>query len=612
MSDLPSPYSIIIGTIISLYSDINSPIYSSCSSSIWSLKLSRLIQQSVQREEEGGLFSSSAALRCDCPCDETNNPASDANDDEKPIVDNFLDGDWMARLDGFLDDLFLGRSGSGILDSNKICAPGSNNSNSIHNINASSAMKTGRSLLRPWTSQSAAASLRIHPTLSSLLDSIDDAFYHCSSNNRIISRPKLSNNGNKRRRSPPSIALLSKLQSSSKSIDALINLVDEWHALLDGCHHHNSNNNNTEIVVSVDAESTFGIHLRKLCLGMEEIPFESMSRLWLALRREISLEVMAQQVDDEEEVLAARGPIIDWLPSSPQIERLLRRTCLHPNLVSYILHYQQCHSNAASQRNEGEGRKKNNNNHHADDDDDDTIRLTTTIIHQLQQTHPECPSISFFLFLLSLIKGQRCQALESLHRYFDYAMIHERKERAERAVMLQLGGGGAAAGSYGGGVNNNNVDAMTMMRTTGIGGITTIASGMGGITGGMTGGVMNGVVASATTGGGGRGVGGSGNNSNINNSSDAKIYKESNVMEYAAILLAQMQSRFGFTRLSIQAAEEAVRVAQQSGDDECVSFANAWLAVTSSSIGVGGKRRGGLVKKSTSGNGACCCPTLQG
>ena len=234
----------------------------------------------------------------------------------------------------------------------------------------------------------------------------------------------------------------------------------------------------------------------------------------------------------------------DWLLSSPQIERLLRRTCLHPNLETYL-------------------RQERN--------------TTTVIMEELQQTHPECPSISFFLFLSSLAKGERRQALESLHRYFDYAMIHERKERAERAVMLQLSGGGGSSSTGGG--NNNNADAA--MRTSGMGGITTMASGMGGITGGMTGGAMTGVIANSA---GGRG----GNNTT---QSDAKIYKESNVMEYAAVLLAQMHYRFGFSRLSLQATEEAVRVAQQSGDDECVSFANGWLALTSSSIGVGGRAK---------------------
>ena len=48
---------------------------------------------------------------------------------------------------------------------------------------------------------------------------------------------------------------------------------------------------------------------------------------------------------------------------------------------------------------------------------------------------------------------------------------------------------------------------------------------------------------------------------------------------------------------SLQATEEAIRVAQQSGDAECVCFANIWLALVSSSLGSilcgVGKSRGG-------------------
>ena len=59
-------------------------------------------------------------------------------------------------------------------------------------------------------------------------------------------------------------------------------------------------------------------------------------------------------------------------------------------------------------------------------------------------------------------------------------------------------------------------------------------------------------------------------------------------MQYAAILLAQTYHRFGYTRLSLQATEEAIRVAQQSGDGECVAFANGWLALAGNSLGNGG------------------------
>ncbi len=571
MAELPSPHSIAIGTLIALYSDVNSPLFTThdnrhVSAVQWQLELSRLIQQLVMREEDG-LF---AFL-----------PPSGKNGDHGEDPKDVIDFDRhsathdLDMTDDFLKDLLLDSS---LSDFSKLSHCNNNNksndrkrsSTSEDDIRMSSSLRFHASCTDQPAQQSSGeaarpCSFRIQ-TLSSLLDRIDDAFY-------TLSRSFGSGAGSSSHHSPqaarssPSIALMAKLQTASSSIDDLMNLLDEWHALLDGSHIGYplpgvKAPSSVTKTVGIDGESAFGIHLRKLCLGMEEIPFEAMSRLWMAFKSEVEDEAtssfglttrrvnkrsssnMSEQLITTTTNTANNTP--DWLPSSPQIERLLRRTCLHPNLETYLRQERS------------------------------TI---TSIMEELEQTHPECPSISFFLFLSSLAKGERTQALESLHRYFDYAMIHERKERAERAVMLQLSGG-TSGNSAGGNTNSNAVDAAAM-RTSGMGGITTMASGMGGITGGMTGGVMNGMLANNAH-SGGRG-----------NNQDAKIYKESNVMEYAAVLLAQMHYRFGFSRLSLQATEEAVRVAQQSGDDECVSFANGWLALTSSSIGVGGR-----VKKS--------------
>ena len=57
-------------------------------------------------------------------------------------------------------------------------------------------------------------------------------------------------------------------------------------------------------------------------------------------------------------------------------------------------------------------------------------------------------------------------------------MIHERKECAERTLMLQQSGG--ADGTMGGGAGGVGVGGSGVMMTT-------MGSGMGGITGGMTG-----------------------------------------------------------------------------------------------------------------------------
>ena len=543
MAELPSPHSIAIGTLISLYADANSPIFvydnfisdeensdqhrhDVIPAVRWQLELSRLIQKLVMREEDG-LF---ALL----PSNENDNPAAAGYNLKDP--NDVIEFDRYSRhdldmnvTDDFLNDI-LGSSFE---------LPQYEQKGMIKGMAKIQDYETQKH--HPEESDKGAPSpLRIQ-TLSSLFDSIDDAFYN------------LSNGAIGKSRSPPSKALLSRLQMASSSIDDLINLLDEWHALLDGSHigypmpgvKPSSSNTKT---VGVDGESTFGVLLRKLCLGLEEIPFEAMSRLWMAFKGEVDDEAasgLARNIhSNQQQRQMINNNVQEWLPSSPQIERLIRRTCLDPNLETYL-------------------RKEPSH--------------ITAIMEELQETHPECPSISFFLFLSSLFKGERTQALENLHRYFDYAMINERRERAERAVMLQLSGGPSSVG--GNSTNNNGGDAA--MRTTGMGGITNMASGMGGITGGMTGGVMNGMINNNAAGGGGRG----GNNAQ----SDAKIYKESNVMEYAAILLAQMHYRFGFSRLSLQATEEAVRVAQQSGDDECVSFANGWLALASSSIGVGGR-----------------------
>lgn len=624
MAELPNPHTIAIGALIALYADRNSPLFDTSSLlrkfaapakgnknnyqltttekhyGLLYLELSRLIQQLVMREEEDGLF---ALLDTTNDSSETAGPVDDNNaDDPIDVIEfdmyNTTHHNHDEKLtDDFLNDLLLGTplSLSSQEENARLGLPPQKETtqptdDTLHN--------NGGVVRKQPSSSSSSQAFRLH-TLTSVLDSIDNAWNlvraKASKDNSYLMQLRRKN-----KRSPPSKALLGKLQIASASIDDLMNLLDEWHALLDGTHKAYWNAaKNSEVpgtaggaTVSIDGESTFGVHLRKLCLSMEELPFEAVSRLWMALRSELDMlsHTEDEQEEEEEEEInhsgdinnsSSRGNQImsntpEWLPSTPQIERLLRRTCLHPNLESgYLLplqNHHHHHNTSSSTTTTAKG-------------EDKTI-IISSIIQELQQTHPECPSISFFQFLSCLANGERSLALENLHRYFDYAMIHERKERAERAVMLQLGSGGGGVGG------NSSGGAGGTMRTTtsGMGGITTMTSGMGGITGGMTGGVMHGRITA-----GGAGAGGPGNN-NSSSATDAKIYKESNVMEYAAVLLAQMHYRFGFSRLALQATEEAVRVAQQSGDDECVSFANGWLAVASSSMGVG---RGGVRNNST-------------
>ncbi|KAL3806788.1 hypothetical protein ACHAXA_000801 [Cyclostephanos tholiformis] len=363
-----------------------------------------------------------------------------------------------------------------------------------------------------------------------------------------------------------------------------MNLLDSWHALLGGTY---VGRDGRTSAIAVDGESSFGVYLRRLCLGMEEIPFEALGRLWDALRGFIVEETSyltlsgrrrwqrsRQGVDDgmtlrdeancENEVYYHRGTSssCDWLPSTPQIERIVRNACLDRDFDTLMSGERPWFRRSIPLPSSSSSSAITHHRHRPPRRHGAERRR----LYDLLETHPECPSIHFLLFLSSLASGYRTKALESLHRYFDYAMIHERKERAERALMMQAC---AAAGSEGGGGG-------AVVPTTGIMG--TLASGMGGITGGMTGGIMQQQQQQQQI----RAGGGAG--SNINQMA-GKISKESNVMQYAAILLAQTYYRFGYARLSLQATEEAIRIAQQSGDVECVCFANAWMAFVSSTVG---------------------------
>mgnify|MGYP000151801787 CR=1 FL=1 len=563
MAELPTPHSIAIGTLIALYSDPNSPLVAldwdsnevvpaevdeyniPQSTTEWSLRLMNLIRRLVTKEDEGVVVlpnDEMFGLHGDGgigsnPSDDDASSRRDTTHEMMEILDNDEYFFKKHALDGkdILDDV-MGLFGSSLPTSSNDAADGQQKQR--HDKHSGRNRNSGGSF-----------DFRLE-SLSTLLDRIDDAFTSSSSTSQRL-----------KKRTLPSLALLSRLQMASTSVDDLMNLLDEWHALLEGSH-VGTRNTTGQSTIGIDGESTFGVYLRKLCLGMEEITFEALAILWDALREFVRGEVtiMVERnakedctVDGEEQNF--RNIASSWLLSSPQIERIVRKTCLEHDLDSLLRH---------------RGGDENNGS--------DGNKLSKTSLSpansprkymNLLETHPECPSLHFLLFLSSLVNGQRSAALESLHRYFDYAMIHERKERAERALMLQASEGDGMVATASG---------------------STMASGMGGITGGMTGGIISG----ASVGGAGAGQRGGGGNQ-----PSGIMFKESNVMQYAAILMAQMYHRFGYTQLSLQATEEAVRVAQQSGDEECVCFANAWLALVSSSVG----NTGGSGNRETSTGG---------
>lgn len=586
MAELPTPRSIAVGTLISLYSDPNSPLQSNRhppphppSAAEWSLRLMDFIQQLVMREDEGvvvlpnrdfGLWDGGG-----------DDPAEDAGDGDDDRLGNYGcrnsarlentagNGDVLKKDTFFsegqdiLEDV-LGLFGSSLPSDDPEMMPGAINEKPRPNGNR---IRGGAGI------DGGCVNFMMEP-LSALLDRIDDAyfasFYHPADSNR---RPKRS----ARKRTPPSLALLSRLQIASSSVDDLMNVLDEWHALLEGVHvgypppldAPNGQAVAGPSTIAVDGDSTFGVYLRRLCLGMEEIPFESLSRLWDALREFVREEIALQAEEQKRRTLGcceengttkniiedhAKGE--EWLSSLPQIERIVRRTCLEHNLGSSLLHGNNEGGPLSPLSSNSSSTHPHYNQQH---------------LHNLLETHPECPSLHFLLYLSSFANGHRCQAFESLHRYFDYAMIHERKERAERAIMMQTSGGEGGTGNL---TTNSGIAGGSM---------TTVATSMGGITGGMNGTFAVGNATMPGMGGAQQrgGVGGAGGGGGV-------VLRESNVMQYAAVLLAQTYHRFGHARLALQATEEAVRVAQQSGDEECVCFANGWMALVSASLGSGG------------------------
>ncbi|KAL7536349.1 hypothetical protein ACHAXR_007100 [Thalassiosira sp. AJA248-18] len=637
MAELPTPHSIAIGTLISLYSDPNSPLLvldwhnaendgnddtivigsgrgggddangNERSTTEWSLQLMELIQRLVMKEDEGVVVLPNSKNYHDGELfndvDDDRNPASDDDDDDDDDgtvrvaddhgtstidsiygIDDILNNDDFFRkhaLDGkdVLDDvlgLFGSRSGSGRGRSSPEMQ--SKVDKKKHDKQQLDGRRSFIGNINSDCTNAGSLNFCMEP-LSTLLDRIDNAFL----SRHQSPSPHRQRMQQQQQRTPPSLALLSRLQMASTSVDDLMNLLDEWHALLAGTHmghpppsKEKCNGMPPPVVpttpISIDGESTFGVYLRRLCLGMEEIPFEALARLWDALRGFVGEE--QRKMDSENEYsehdndVHYHGNTCNWLPSSPQIERIVRKTCLENNLDSLLL-----------PRN------------HGNDNEERSIRPSSTTssphhnYHNLLATHPECPSLHFLLYLTALSAGRRSEALESLHRYFDYAMIHERKERAERTLLMLQAASGSGAGDH----HGSEGFLASTTAASGMGGLTRMGSGMGGITGGMTGGIVNGAAVGGAAGQQlQRGAAGAAE-------SASKMFRESNVMQYAAILLAQTYHRFGYARLSLQATEEAIRVAQQSGDEECVCFANGWLALVGSSVGTGSGGGGGGV-----------------
>lgn len=135
----------------------------------------------------------------------------------------------------------------------------------------------------------------------------------------------------------------------------------------------------------VDSASTNGIYIRSVCLGFDNLSFESTAKLWKDFYNEIS-NINVDGNDDDEDLVQQ-----EWTFSSDQIEDSVRRHCVTKSVLS---------------------KNANNNNN-----------IQQQLNHIIEY-NPELPSTHFMRFLLCIDSGERVGAVDALHRYVDYVLIN--------------------------------------------------------------------------------------------------------------------------------------------------------------------------------------------
>jgi hypothetical protein len=160
------------------------------------------------------------------------------------------------------------------------------------------------------------------------------------------------------------------LKAASSSIDALMDLMAT-------CRQAVLSSNNAP--PNVNATSANGIYLRSVCIGFEELSFDSLGLLWT----DFSQQIEAVLANDLENASSS-----SWQLSSAQMENALQQEIRDISL------------------------RTNNSNL------DRNMQLEEII-----QDHPELPSAHFLHFLHSLQAGDRQAAVDALHHYLDLVLL---------------------------------------------------------------------------------------------------------------------------------------------------------------------------------------------
>jgi tetratricopeptide (TPR) repeat protein len=166
--------------------------------------------------------------------------------------------------------------------------------------------------------------------------------------------------------------LIESLLAASSSIDGLVDLMMS--------------------IQAVETDGELGTFVRKVCLGFDQLSFETMAHLWEALQSQIENHMNGERDSSSSE---------SWPLSPLQKQELLRLKCLTLDEAVW-------------------------------NQSPDEVQIQVEAL--LEQEH-EIPAAHFLKFLNNIQRGNKTGALDALHQYFDYAMIAERKDMKRQVVL---------------------------------------------------------------------------------------------------------------------------------------------------------------------------------
>jgi hypothetical protein len=191
-----------------------------------------------------------------------------------------------------------------------------------------------------------------------------------------------------RQRIGPDVATLLEetLTMAADSVDSLVDLMESLRvAVADGV---------------VDAVSAHGVFLRQICLGFDELSFESVALFWQDLKRQLDCYCFNDfDNSDSSNVNVNVDSQPSWPLSTEQTERRLQEDCLQLAFGS------------------GGGETE------TETETGQSFEAIELRIRKILESNPELPAAYFLRFLNCLRHGERAGALDALHLYFDHAMV---------------------------------------------------------------------------------------------------------------------------------------------------------------------------------------------